>query len=85
MVTFINGISSNAPDADFANTPVSFGALCVVVTTAVVLKAAAERKMAPMLWGSVTWSRIIRVCAVFFCIMSSSAVSGSGLTSIAMP
>ena len=52
-----SGTSSSAPDADFANTPVASGLWRAVVMMALTAKAAAERKMAPTLCGSVIWSR----------------------------
>ncbi len=43
--------SSNAPEADFASVPLSGGLWRRVVTTPIAPKAAAERRMAPALWG----------------------------------
>jgi hypothetical protein len=51
-----SGTVSNAPDAALAITPVSSGALRSCSTTAAAPKAAALRRVAPMLRGSVTWS-----------------------------
>ena len=44
----------SAPDAALASTPVSAAAWRSVQITARAPKAAAERRMAPTLWGSVT-------------------------------
>ena len=50
------GTSSSAPDADFASTPVASGLWRAVVTIALTSNAAADRRMAPTLCGSVIWS-----------------------------
>ena len=47
------GTSSSAPDADLASTPVASGLWRAVVTTAATANAAAVRKIAPTLCGSV--------------------------------
>ena len=54
--TSTSGTSSSAPEADFASTPVASGLWRAVVTIAFTAKAAAERRMAPTLCGSVIWS-----------------------------
>ena len=54
MVTM--GTYSSAPEAALASTPVASGVWRAVVTTALTANAAAERRMAPTLWGSVIWS-----------------------------
>ena len=51
-----NGTCSSAPEAAFASTPVASGLWRAVVTMAVTANAAAERKIAPTLCGSVIWS-----------------------------
>ena len=50
------GTISSAPEADFASTPVASGLCRAVVTMALTANAAAERRMAPTLCGSVIWS-----------------------------
>ena len=50
------GTSSSAPEADFASTPVASGLCRAVVTIALTANAAAERRIAPTLCGSVIWS-----------------------------
>ena len=50
------GTYSSAPEADLASTPVASGLWRAVVTTAVTAKAAAVRRIAPTLCGSVIWS-----------------------------
>ena len=54
--TVTSGTSSSAPEADFASTPVASGLWRAVVTMAFTANAAAERRMAPTLCGSVIWS-----------------------------
>ena len=54
-----SGMVSSAPDAALASAPVSSGALRSWVITAATPNAAAERRMAPTLRGSVTWSSTI--------------------------
>ena len=54
-----SGMVSSAPEAALASAPVSSGALRSCVITAATPKAAAERRMAPTLRGSVTWSSTI--------------------------
>ena len=51
-----SGTSSSAPEADFASTPVASGLWRAVVTIAFTANAAAERRIAPTLCGSVIWS-----------------------------
>ena len=51
-----SGTCSSAPEAALASTPVASGLWRAVVTMAVAAKAAAERKIAPTLCGSVIWS-----------------------------
>ena len=51
-----SGTVSSAPEAALASAPVSSGALRSCMMTAAAPKAAAERRMAPMLRGSLTWS-----------------------------
>ena len=50
------GTSSSAPEAALASTPVASGLWRAVVTIAFTAKAAAERRIAPTLCGSVIWS-----------------------------
>ena len=54
--TVTSGTSSSAPEADFASTPVASGLCRAVVTIALTANAAAERRIAPTLCGSVIWS-----------------------------
>ena len=54
--TVTSGTSSSAPEADFASTPVASGLWRAVVTIALTANAAAERRIAPTLCGSVIWS-----------------------------
>ena len=54
--TVTSGTISSAPEADFASTPVASGLCRAVVTIALTANAAAERRMAPTLCGSVIWS-----------------------------
>jgi DNA-binding HxlR family transcriptional regulator len=57
FVTVASGTYSSAPDAALARTPVASGLCRAVVTMAVAANAAAVRKIAPTLCGSVIWSR----------------------------
>jgi hypothetical protein len=69
-----------------ATTPLSGGEWRSWVTMALAPNAAADRKIAPTLCGSVTWSRTSRTAdseASFSA--SSSQTSGSGSTSMTTP
>ena len=56
LTTRAHGTRSSAPDAALATTPLSGGEWRSWVTMPTAPKAAAERRIAPTLCGSVTWS-----------------------------
>ena len=57
LVTLQIGTCSSPPEADFASAPANSGEWRSVVTSASTAKAAAVRRIAPTLCGSVIWSR----------------------------
>src|SRR3546814_1677020 len=57
LTTRTHGTVSSAPEAERAMTPLSGGLCRSWVTIAAASNAAAERSTAPILCGSVTWSR----------------------------
>ena len=86
LTTRAHGTRSSAPDAALATTPLSGGEWRSWVTMPTAPKAAAERRIAPTLCGSVTWSSTsstARSGASFK--RSSSHASSSGSTSMTTP
>ena len=60
FTTRAQGTRSSAPDAALATTPLSGGEWRSWVTIPIAPNAAAERRIAPTLCGSVTWSSTSR-------------------------
>ena len=75
--TVTSGTNSSAPEADFASTPVASGLCRAVVTMALTANAAAERRIAPTLCGSVIWSSTSTMPSG-----SSVSMSGEGRGSV---
>ena len=77
-----SGTSSSAPEAAFASTPVASGLWRAVVTIAFTANAAAERRIAPTLCGSVIWSSTSTMPS---CVNVSMSGEGRGSASASRP
>ena len=83
--TSATGTCSSAPDADLASAPARGGLCRRVMTRPAAPNTAAERRMAPTLCGSVTWSSTMMGRPAPTPRQLFEVGSGNGSTSIRAP